>query len=248
MGAAESTTSNYKSGAGSFRGPVCTSGIARNSASLPTINVSERKFTVTVPAGKRSGMTMTAMIDNAAVSVRIPNSPDRPGVPLKSGQKFIYTHQSFAKSHPKIHFSTLQSLPGMELVASRPIVWASQTLSRTMQSSTAQAEDGPSEEAMSTLMEGVKSKLIEKALSLNRSNNAILGVQFQVINDSLSLDSQYGTYEVIKQITVVACGTPCTVVSLEDEATPVDPVHFPGSAPEQGRGPSTVIAEAVVIP
>jgi hypothetical protein len=192
-------------------------------------------------------MTMMAMIDNVAVNIRIPNSPDRPNIPLTPGQKFIYTHQSFAKSHPKIHFSTLQSLPGMEKVASRPIVWASQTLSRSMPRSTARSEDGPSEEAMNTLMEGVKSKLIEKALSLNRSNNAILGVQFQVINDSLALDSGNGTFEVIKQITVVACGTPCTVVLLEDEATPVDLDPFPGSTPEQGHGSSTVFAEAVVI-
>jgi hypothetical protein len=90
-------------------------------------------------------------------------------------------------------------------------------------------ENGPSPEAMAKVMSILQSKLIEATLSSNRSHNAILGVQFQVINDSFPCNRRH----VTKQVTVVACGTPCAVVPLNGESSLE--LRFP----ESGLAPAT---------
>jgi hypothetical protein len=120
------------------------------------------------------------------------------------------------------------------------MIWASHTLTRKMAFRAAKNDDGPNEEDMGLLMATVRGKLIEKALSLDRSNNAILGVQFQVVNDSLAIDP---AAPVIRQITVVASGTPGTVISDDVEANGRPVV----SAPLQENESTVVMAEAVVL-
>jgi hypothetical protein len=105
---------------------------------------------------------------------------------------------------------------------------------------TAQKDDGPNEEDMGLLLATVREKLIEKALFLDRSNNAVLGVQFQVVNDTLAPDA---AASVTRQITIVASGTPGTVVPENAEANSRPAV----SAPLQENEPSIVLAEAIIL-
>jgi hypothetical protein len=125
------------------------------------------------------------------------------------------------------------------------MIWASYTSTHKMRARRAQSDDGPSAEAMTELMEGVKAELIKKALSMNHSNNAILGVQFQVVNDSMPFQTLVGGTEMVsKQVTVVASGTPCTVVESETLSTSA---FESGSAPCADSGAPLVLAEAVLL-
>jgi hypothetical protein len=72
--------------------------------------------------------------------------------------------------------------------------------------------DGPDQDDMDLLMATVRGNLIEKALSLDRSINAILGVQFQV-NDYFATDKI-----MTRQTTIFVSGTPGTVVSEDVRA------------------------------
>jgi hypothetical protein len=120
------------------------------------------------------------------------------------------------------------------VVVTRAMIWASYTISQKMRAGRAQSDEGPSAKEMDMLMEGVKAKLIQKALSMNPSNNAVLGVQFQVVNNSMPFETLLtGVHMMNKQVIVVASGTPCTVVESEALA--------------ELQGSSVALAEAVVL-
>jgi hypothetical protein len=231
MGALESKP---KLSSGSFQSP---SSARPGVTSLPTVAVSEKKFRFKVPQGKRSGQTMDVLLNSAhQVTLTIPMSQQSPSVPLKGGDSFVYTHKGVTGADSKVHFSSLQFLPGKDVVVTRAMIWASYTITQKMRARRAQSDEGPSEEAMAMLMEGVKAKLIQKAISMNPSNNAVLGVQFQVVNDSMPFETLLGGVDMLsKQVIVVASGTPCTVV--ESEAL----------AAFQGSSAPVALAEAVIL-
>jgi hypothetical protein len=178
-------------------------------------------------------------------AITIPMSQKRPDVPLYGGDSFVYTHKCISDAEQDVHFSSLQFLPGKDVVVTRPMIWASQTASEKVRARRGGSDDGPSEDAMSALMKGVKTKLVEKALSMNRSNNAILGVQFHVVRDSIPYDTFAVGFDMVsKQFTVVASGAPCTVVESQMLGAPTTG----SSSPQIHEHGSTIpFAEAVAL-
>jgi hypothetical protein len=249
MGVVES--SSFRSFAGFFQGPTSKTP-SGESMNLPRLPLQTQKWRITVSQGKCTGQTMLVQLEANAepVAIRIPKSPDNKF--LRQGDTFVYTRQSFAAAIPQVYFSTLPYLPGQNVLVSRPVIWASTTMSEKTKGNNGELENGPSPEAMAKVMSILQSKLIEAALTSNRSNNAILGVQFQVMNDSFPCDSRHTT----KQVTVVACGTPCSVVPLNGESSLE--LRYPESGlvpttmgicatPVDTSASSLVLAEAIVL-
>jgi hypothetical protein len=79
-----------------------------------------KKFLVNVPDGKKSGDEMVVAIDDYPVTIRIPKEKT-PGHLYRTGDNFNYKRPAETN---KVIASTLQTIPGMEVVQAKPIIWS----------------------------------------------------------------------------------------------------------------------------
>jgi hypothetical protein len=121
-----------------------------------------------------------------------------PGV--KPGDTFCYEHQ--VPAIDKVIASTLNSVPGMQTIQSKPIIWASVSLAF---SSFNQQSMG---ETVGSLLQEVQNQILRQAIK--ERCNAVLGIAFNVSNDSAGETGKY------KVVIVTAYGTPCVVVPLSE--------------------------------
>lgn len=155
-----------------------------------------RTFQTTVPPttkGPTSGKTKkTLHIDGKAIHVTIPRG-------LRSGDSFTFSIESYETD--KIFATTLPTIPGMEVISSKPIVYAS----ASRQANNAPGYDHKSmAEEVSHLMQRAQKQLSEEVIRVEC--NACLGMAFNITNDSLG-DTGRG-----KMVLVTVTGTPCVVV------------------------------------
>jgi hypothetical protein len=129
---------------------------------------------VAVLLGKRGGDTDTVLArlekDAAPVAIRISLSP---GSGSSKAGRLLHTHPSIlCKVHSR---GILQHpyLPGKTVVVSRAVVWASQASIQTRSGRCTSSETGPNKDSMSQRMDDAEAELIQKALFMNRSTNAI---------------------------------------------------------------------------
>jgi hypothetical protein len=95
---------------------------------LPPLLKGDKKFAFVVPQGKIGGDSMTVAIDGQHTEILIPRfKPD--GSRYKAGDKFMCIIQG---DWTKVIASTLPSLPGTIIVESKPIIWASVTVSNNV--------------------------------------------------------------------------------------------------------------------
>ena len=134
---------------------------------------------------------MTVAVDGKEYSIKIPPN-------LKAGDEF--TFDIVYKETDKVYTSTLHALPNMEIVQAGPMIFGSVSLTY---------RGGVSNESMGgqvgKLMNDAQSKIIEVCME-KQQYNAVLGMNFNVTNDSSGEHGQF------KTVIVTCCGTPCVVV------------------------------------
>lgn len=179
---------------GSLQGAYAPSITQVPRENLPSKN-KKRTFAAHVPdtvRGVTDGMTtMSVSIGGANKRIKIPKG-------LKKGDKFTF---SIVESEiEKVFASTLPTIPGMEVVQSKPIIWGS--VAHSFQAG--QHNQQVMGQRVGQLMQEAQSKILEQVLE--HRCNAVLGMTFNVTNDS---SGEYGRQ---KLVIVTACGTPCIVV------------------------------------
>lgn len=156
----------------------------------------KRTFAVRVPATVR-GVTdgVTTMVvsigDGASKRIKMPKG-------LKKGDKFTFS--IVEAETDKVFASTLPTIPGMEVVQSKPIIWGSVSHSFLAGQHNQQVMG----QQVGQLMQDAQAKILEQVLE--HGCNAVLGMTFNVTNDS---SGEYGNKKIV---IVTACGTPCIVV------------------------------------
>ena len=171
----------------------------------PIVPIKLKSFMIKVPKGVKSGQTIWASVPG--------RKPFQTVIPpgKVEGNTFVATiEQSIIDS---VYASTLQSLPGMIVVMTKPIIYAS--------ASTTKVATKTLPFAIGELTKEVNAKILEQATQCDC--NAVLGMVFNVV----VTEFQEGN------LTVTVFGTPCIVVIsgemmqnviVTTEATPTAPI------------------------
>ena len=159
-------------------------------ANLPPLPKDERTFYVRVPEDARKGESFVVDIEGESFRVHPPK-----GVP--PGGKFRYTHP--AEIH-HVYASTLDSIPGMVVVQSKPIVWGSRAFACFNIAGVASSS--------ADIMQEAQAELLRQ--TVRSGCNACLGINISVAN-SATAAGDYGQHKS-GLVLVTATGTPCIVV------------------------------------
>eukprot|EP00585_Thalassiosira_rotula_P018135 CAMPEP_0196202144 /NCGR_PEP_ID=MMETSP0912-20130531/5023_1 /TAXON_ID=49265 /ORGANISM="Thalassiosira rotula, Strain GSO102" /LENGTH=147 /DNA_ID=CAMNT_0041475985 /DNA_START=24 /DNA_END=464 /DNA_ORIENTATION=+ len=123
---------------------------------------------------------------------------------LKKDDTFTFTHTDLGTD--KVFTSTLSSIPGMDVVQFKPMIWTSVSSAFVKgsadQHSTTTTTTGT---AVEKLKREAREKMLEQVVE--HECNACLGMTFNVTTDSS------GESRNNKLVIVTAHGTPCVVVS-----------------------------------
>jgi len=161
---------------------------------LPSLGRSQA-YTVKVPQSvvrpSNGTLTMGCVTHGVRKIIKIPKG-------LKGGETFTFT-QIKSEAH-KVFTSTLPSVPGMDIVQSKPIIWGSISYSFYRGSSNQQAMGN----MVGKLMQDAQAKIVEQVIQ--HRCNACLGMSFNVTNDSS------GDRGNQKLVIITAQGTPCVIV------------------------------------
>jgi uncharacterized protein YbjQ (UPF0145 family) len=150
---------------------------------------------------------MAVTIEGRRVELTIPENFDN-----RKQTKFAYIYPGDVD---KVIASTLQSVPGHEIVLSKPIIWSSVSLSLNLGSKGQQHMEGQ----IGNLMQEVQEKLLSTAI--DQGCNAVLGINFNVTN------AGSGERGNLTMMIVAAYGTPCSVIPLEQlPSMPVEAVPY----------------------
>lgn len=190
MGGQESKIAN----GGSLQGAAGPALAAVPEQNLPSL-VKESKYTVRVPQTVNTpsdgNITMSCTVNGERHILKIPKG-------LKRGDTFTFT-----RSRPeldKVFTSTLPSVPGMDIVQSKPIIWGSVSYSFVRGSQNQQSMGN----MVGKLLKDAQTKILEQVIE--HRCNACLEMAFNVTNDS---SGERGNQ---KLVIVTAYGTPCIVV------------------------------------
>lgn len=163
-----------------------------------------QKFKVTVPKDKRGGDIMVVSVRGESVAIQIPTIHNDTGQPYKPGEKFYYTYSETRK----VFASTLPTIPGMEIVQSKPIIWATASHAFFCAQFNDQKEQTKMAKGIADLLRRAQEQLLEKTIEVGC--NAVLGMNINVTNDSS------GERGNAKFVVVTVCGTPCSVLPLRE--------------------------------
>lgn len=142
------------------------------------------------------------------IEIRLPSGEDRiVRVPVthKAGDVFLV---KIPFEHDKVIASTLHSIPGMDIVRMKPVIYAS-----AFQSSHGSVSDlNLIGQMTERLLKQAQTGLLEKAAA--EGCNAVLGLTHNVTTDSTG---DHGNYKVV---VVTAFGTPCFVLPAGTRTDP----------------------------
>lgn len=154
-----------------------------------------RKFYVRVPEDAKPGESFIIEIEGENFRVHPPSG-------VTGGMKFPYKHP--AEIH-KVFASTLNNVPGMLIVQSKPIIWSS--VSHNVSGSGAKRMTHLTQ----TCLQDAQAELLRQAIATGC--NACLGINFNITASRVGRDNN--TYNDTA-IVVTAYGTPCSVVLAEN--------------------------------
>jgi uncharacterized protein YbjQ (UPF0145 family) len=153
---------------------------------LPRSPVKKRVFVVTVPPGKSNGDTLKIKVDGKPRIVTIPSIAETNfRRPIRPGEQFDY---EIFSNFDHIYVSTLPFVPGLEIMQSKPIIFASVAQSLLSQSN--------ENDRLMKDFTAVHDVLVRQAHAVGA--NAVLSVQFQTNTEN-------------ERIYLTAVGTPCLV-------------------------------------
>jgi uncharacterized protein YbjQ (UPF0145 family) len=161
----------------------------------------KKKYNIPVPKDKRAGDTMSVTIEGKRIELTIP-------------AKFSHSQQiAFTYVHPgdvdKVIASTLPTVPGHEIVLSKPIIWGSVSFSFLDLGRKGQEHTG---QQVGNLMQEVQEHL--QSTAIDKGCNAVLGINFNVTH---ARSGERGNRSVL---IVTAYGTPCSVIPSENLPIP----------------------------
>eukprot|EP00580_Thalassiosira_gravida_P013398 CAMPEP_0201681714 /NCGR_PEP_ID=MMETSP0494-20130426/51254_1 /ASSEMBLY_ACC=CAM_ASM_000839 /TAXON_ID=420259 /ORGANISM="Thalassiosira gravida, Strain GMp14c1" /LENGTH=450 /DNA_ID=CAMNT_0048165467 /DNA_START=14 /DNA_END=1366 /DNA_ORIENTATION=+ len=196
---------------GSLRGVIYPSSPNAPEKKLPSCT-KETTYEVTVPETvlrpSDGSTTMSCAInDGANKQIKIPRG-------LKRNDTFTFTHTDLATD--KVVTSTMSSVPGMDVVQFKPVIWTSVSSAFIKGSADRHATTG-------TVVEKLKQEAQEKMLEqvVEHECNACLGMTFNVTTDSSGKSRNH------KLVIVTAHGTPCVVVSTSTASSNDDDAGKP---------------------
>jgi uncharacterized protein YbjQ (UPF0145 family) len=140
---------------------------------------------------------MQVTIDGEVKTINIPKDK-------RAGERFTC---EIVEDMTKIYTSTLQSVPGMLIAQSKPIVWGSVSFAFSTWGVDAMAAQQQAGAQVESLMQEAQAEIVCRAAKLGC--NAVLGMTFNISNDSS------GETGAFKLVIVTACGTPCIVVPVD---------------------------------
>ncbi|EJK67138.1 hypothetical protein THAOC_11872 [Thalassiosira oceanica] len=184
---------------GSVPGACPEAAESGRSAHIPS-RARERRLGSTVPRSIK-GVTngkqkLDISVDGKPYSVLIPAG-------LRPGDQFAFTITN--DETPDVLVSTLHVIPGYDTLQSKSIIYGSISVYNWSQSSQGAAQQ------VGNLIEKVTDAI--RAQALDQGCNAVLGIAYNVTNDSS------GEYGREKTVVVTATGTPCIVVPARQNAT-----------------------------
>jgi len=165
-----------------------------NLPSLTKETTYEVKVPETIVQPSDGSATMSCAINGADKEIKIPKG-------LKKDDTFTFTRTD--SETEKVFTSTLPSVPGMDVVQSKPIIWSS--VSYAFYKGPADADHQATGNVVGKLTQEAQVKILEQVVE--HRCNACLGLSFNVTTDS---SGESGNR---KLIIVTAHGTPCVVVS-----------------------------------
>jgi uncharacterized protein YbjQ (UPF0145 family) len=160
-----------------------------------------RTFRITIPAGYGPGNVFSLTIAGKQRMVKIPPREQLTPEDIKEGTFTLYMEDE-DDAVSKIIASTLPTVPGMEIVESRPIIWGS--VSHTFPAGSYNQQSMG--KVVGSLLQDAQRQILEETVKANC--NAVLGMSFNITNDSSGENGRQ------KLVIVTACGTPCTVMSM----------------------------------
>lgn len=170
---------------------------------LPKRLDEEKKFLVTVPRDKQGGDRMVVAVHGKHMSIKIPTLNVRTGDRYQPGEKFHYTQEAEIE---KVIASTLPTVPGMEIVVSKPIIWGTVSYSFFAANYNDQKEQTRMAQETGGVLKKAQEELLEQTIKVGC--NSVLGMTFNV-----SVDSS-GENGNTKIIIATAYGTPCVVMPM----------------------------------
>ena len=191
----------------------------------------ERRLGAAVPRsikGVTNGkQNLDVTVDGKPYSVSIPAG-------LRSGDRFAFTVTN--DETRDVLVSTLHAIPGYNTIQSKSIIYGSISVYKYNQSSQGAAGQ------IGTLIEKCTDAIRAKAI--DQGCNAVLGIAYNVTNDSS------GEYGREKTVVVTATGTPCIVVPAGQAAMAQGQVVPAASAPpattSSGQPIPVVTAQAII--
>uniref|UniRef100_A0A7S1VWS9 Uncharacterized protein n=1 Tax=Grammatophora oceanica TaxID=210454 RepID=A0A7S1VWS9_9STRA len=148
---------------------------------------------------------------NESIVVALENGDKIPvNVPkgLRAGEEFTYTMKENAEIE-KVFASTLPSIPGMEVVCAKPILWATVTFNFT----SGRYDNARMGTSVGSLLQEAQAKILEQVI--HAKCNACLGMSFSITNDSTPGEKSGLGWKVV---IVTACGTPAIVIPRKGRA------------------------------
>lgn len=193
---------------GSLQGAVGPAAVPEQN--LPPI-VKTSSYSVRVPERVKrpsdGNATMVCLFNGERHRINIPRG-------LRAGDSFKFTRSRVRSD--EVFTSTLPSVPGLDVLQSKPIVWGSVSYSFGGGSMDQQSMGS----MVGKLLRDAQEEIIEQVVQ--HGCNACLGMAFNVTNDSSGKDGNQ------KLVIVTACGTPCVVVhSAQGRAVEASAVAVP---------------------
>jgi uncharacterized protein YbjQ (UPF0145 family) len=196
MGLASSRHTESGSLPGAYAPPL--SGVT-----LPKPLHSAKKFLVTVPHGKQGGDRMVVAVHGKHMSIKIPTMNVITADRYQAGEKFYYTQ---AAEVEKVIASTLPTVPGMEIVESKPIIWGTVSYSFFASNYNDQKEQTRMAKETGEVLKKAQEELLEQTVEVGC--NAVLGMTFNITIDS---SGEHGNSKII---IATAYGTPCVIMPM----------------------------------
>lgn len=147
---------------------------------------------------------MTVSVRGKHTQITIPQKNPDTGLRYKPGEKFSYTAPSEME---KVISSTLHSIPGMETVQCKPVIWATASIAYFRGNFlNDQSEQTSMAYAVGGLLKTAQEELQDKTIDVGC--NAVLGMTVNITSDS---SGERGNSKIV---IVTICGTPCSIMPM----------------------------------
>jgi uncharacterized protein YbjQ (UPF0145 family) len=172
---------------------------------IPEPPLGAKKFKLKIPEGKKTGDAIVVNVDGKTVRVFVPSGTNPvTGRNYKPGDYITWSRPGETE---KVIASTLPTVPGMEIVQAKPIIWATASHAYFRSNWNDQSEQTSMAKGVGDLLQRAQEALLKKCIDVGC--NAVLGMTITVTNDS---SGERGNSKIV---IVTVCGTPCSLLPMQ---------------------------------